>query len=243
MTIHFERQKFGRVLLISRDFAATQQLAEVIERHEMSVEVSMDIASAWYKLNHRKYEAVLVDAQFGRKSLDVLQQIRLSAANRTAVTFAITTGQEDTGQALKHGFSFALERPLTADCIAHTLRVAYGLIVRERRRYFRCPIVVPAVLSRKGAPEIYARTINISEGGLAIHSSDRLEPGWETNIEFTLNDPKLRIRSDSRVCWQSENGNAGLSFVAMCFDLTSALSQWLALKLEEELPSYEMTEV
>ena len=44
-----------------------------------------------------------------------LQQIRNSASNRTAVTFAITSDQNDTSFALKQGFSFVLEHPLSPE--------------------------------------------------------------------------------------------------------------------------------
>ena len=232
-----DRQKLGRVLLASRDGTATGQVRDAMQARELMVDVSIDLSSAWEKLNRRKYEALVVDCALDHRAFTFLQQVRACPANRTSVTFAITDDQQDTGLALRHGYAFALERPLTTESIAHTLRVAYGLIVRERRRYFRYSIVVPAVLSRKGTSEIYGRTINISEGGLALQTSVRLESGSETSVEFTLADPKLRIKTDAKVCWNNDDGKTGLSFVGMPFDLTSALNQWLALKLERELPS------
>ncbi|HZP62953.1 MAG TPA: PilZ domain-containing protein [Terriglobales bacterium] len=241
MITEADRQKLGRALVASRDGAATDQIGEAMRAHEMFVDVSMDLASAWDKLSRRKYEALVVDCSLDHRAFSFLQQVRNCAANRTAVTFAITDDQRDTGLALKHGYAFALERPLSAESISHTLRVAYGLIVRERRRYFRYPVMVPAVLSRKGSSEIYGRTINISEGGLALHTSIALEAGLEASLEFTLPDPKLRIKTDARVCWYNDDGKTGLSFVGMAFDLTSALNQWLALKLEQELPVHKMT--
>jgi len=51
--------------------------------------------------------------------------------------------------ALKLGSSFALERPITFDSLRNTLQAAYGMIVRERRRYFRYPISVPAAVSKR----------------------------------------------------------------------------------------------
>lgn len=181
---------------------------------------------------------MIVDLSFGHQATYFLQQIRNSASNRTAISFAITTNQDDTTLALKHGFSFVLERPLTAESIAHTLRVAYGMIVRERRRYFRYPTVVPAVLQRGEAPEIYARTINVSEGGIAICTLMPLTAGSEANVEFTLVDPKLMIKAEGNVCWQNANGEVGLSFSFMPLDIASALQQWLALKLEKRLPKH-----
>jgi hypothetical protein len=165
-----------------------------------------------------------------------LQQIRISASNRTAVTFALTSSPEDTARALKQGFHFALERPLTPDSISHTLRAAYGLIVRERRRYFRFPVSVPATLNRKAAAEVYGLTINISECGMALWTSTPLTPGSEGTAQFTLPDPAVPITAESRVCWSNEKGEMGLSFLFLPYDMASELQAWLARKLEEGLP-------
>jgi CheY-like chemotaxis protein len=226
----------GTVLIISRDDIASQQISDVLQEHALSPEISFDISSALDRLARHKYEALVVDLFLGTQVGACLEQIRISASNRTAVTFAISSSEDDIGDALKQGFNFVLERPLSHDSISHTLKVAYGLIVRERRRYFRFPVSVPVVLNRKTAPEVYGRTINISERGVALRASIPLDPGSEGTAQFTLPDPPLAITAESRVCWSNEKGEVGLSFLFLPFDLASELQAWLAQKLEEEIP-------
>lgn len=235
--MQYDSQKIGRVLVVSRDLSASRQISEAMQESGLSVENSIDLSAAFDRLNRRKFEAIVVDLSFGPKATYFLQQIHSSASNRTAVTFALTNDQEDTSLALKQGFGFVLERPLTSEMIGHTLKVAYGMIVRERRRYFRYPIGVPAVLQQNNT-EIYARTINVSEGGMAIRMSTPYLVRSEAHVEFTLTDPKLLIRADGRVCWNNENGDVGLSFGFIPLDTASALQQWLALKLEKQLPRH-----
>jgi CheY-like chemotaxis protein len=234
----YDSQKVGRVLIVSRDFVASRYIGDSMQQNGLSVENSVDLSAASERLSRRKFEAIVVDLSFGHSAVYFMQQIRNSPSNRTVVTFAITNDQEDISLALKHGFSFVLERPLTAESIANTLKVAYGMIVRERRRYFRHPTVVPAVLQRKEASEVYVRTINVSEGGIAINTLIPLAVGLQVNIEFTLRDPKLMIKADGKVCWQNANGDAGLAFGFIPFDMASGLQQWLSLKLELQLPSH-----
>ena len=93
-------------------------------------------------------------------------------SNRTAVAFAITSSSVETAYALKAGSSFALDRPLTFESLRHTLQAAYGMIVRERRCYFRYPISVPAAASKKGELEIFGETVNVSERGVAFSGSN-----------------------------------------------------------------------
>jgi len=228
--------KVARGLLVSRDYEASRQISDTMQEHGLSVEASIDVSVASQKLSRQKYEVVLIDLALGPKAIFLHQELRNSTSNRTTVTFALTTDKDNTALALKQGFSFVLERPITSESIWHTLKVAYGLIVRERRRYFRYPTVVPAVLSRKAEPEIYARTINVSEGGIAVRTSMPLALDTQVTVEFTLLDPRLRIKAKSKVCWHTENGT-GLAFVFIRSDMAAALQQWLALKLEQQLPA------
>lgn len=231
-----ETRSVGTVLIVSPDGIATGQISEVLQEHALSVAVSTDPSIATHRLNHHKFEAVVVDSALELQAVTCFRQLRASALNRTAIAFALTRGSEETAAALRQGFSFVFERPLTPDSISRTLKVAYGLIVRERRRYFRYPVTVPVVLSRKNAPEVFGRTVNVSENGMALSSSAALERGSEGTVQFTLAEPSLQITVESKVCWNDEKGNAGLQFLFLPSDLASHLQAWLAQKLEEELP-------
>ena len=233
---HTDAQKLGSVLLVSGDVPASRLITHALEASALSVELSAGLSDALDRLSHHKFEALVVDFSLADQATACLQQVRSSALNRTAITFAITSSSDETARALKQGFGFVFERPLTADSVSHTLKVAYGLIVRERRRYFRFPVSVPAVLSRKAESEVYARTLNVSECGVALSTSVPLPPGSEGTVQFTLPDPSLRISADAKVCWNNEDGEAGLSFLFLPFDLASELQAWLAQKLEEQLP-------
>ncbi len=226
----------GKALIVSEDAMATRQLAEAMQELALSVEVCLKIGDALDRVSHSKLEVGVVDFAMGNQATLLLEQIRASDSNRTAITFAITGGSVETASALKAGSSFVLQRPLTPESIRHTLRAAYGLIVRERRRYFRYPISVPAAATRKGEPEVFGRTINISERGMALSTSTPLMPGTELKIQCTLPNPHLDLTADCKVCWHNDQGHAGLLFLFLPANLGSELQSWLARKLEEQLP-------
>lgn len=226
----------GKALIVSEDAATTRQLAEAMQELALQVEVCLKIGDALDRVNHSKLEVGVIDFLLGTQATLFLEQLRASASNRTAITFAITSGSVETASALKAGSSFVLQRPLTFESIRHTLNAAYGLIVRERRRYFRYPISVPAAASRKGESEVFGRTINISERGMALSTSTPLMPGSELKIQFTLPNPHLDVTADCKVCWHNDQGQAGLSFLFLPANLGTELQTWLARKLEEQLP-------
>ena len=231
----------GTVLLVSRDEIASRQVTDAMQQLGVSVEVCVDISAAADRLSRHKFEGVVIDLALGdqglvNQGLVCLEHVRASASNRTAVIFTLTSSSQENAHALKAGSSFVLQRPLTSESIGHTLKVAYGSIMRERRRYFRYPVVVPVVLNRKMAPAVFGQTVNISECGMALTTLTPLAPGSEATAQFTLPDPLLRITAESKVCWNNEKGEVGLSFHFLPFDCASQLQSWVAQKLEKQLP-------
>ena len=226
----------GTALVVSEDAVATRQLAEAMQELALSVEVCVKVPDALDRVNHSKLEVAVIDFSLGNQATTVLQQLRSSPSNRTAITFAITRSSAETAYALKAGSSFALERPLTFDSVRHTLQAAYGLIVRERRRYFRYPISIPAAARRKGESEVFGKTVNVSERGIAFIGSTPLMPGSEVTMQFTVTEPRIAMTVECKVCWTNDKGQSGLSFQFLSSDLSSEWQAWLARKLEEQLP-------
>jgi len=223
----------GRTLLVSQDPTIIAELTECMGRFAISTEVCADLDIAFGLLNQQKFEAVIVDLKLGQQSSALLEKVRLSPANRTAVTFAIT---DSGGQVPKsEATNFVMERLLSPSSVERMLRAAYGMIVRERRRYFRCPVELPAEILENGA-EVHCQTMNISEGGLAVSTTVPLKPGGRVGVQFTLPDQSIEFIAKSEISWYDERSRAGLQFMALAPDLQSELNGWLARRLEESLP-------
>jgi CheY-like chemotaxis protein len=222
----------GRVLLVCDDSAAIRELTEGMEQFAITTEVCVDVDMALRLLNRKKFEAIIVD--FGlAQAHEMLHQIRLSPSNRTAVTFAI----RDPTKAARFETqpNFVMEKPLSTNSVGRTLKAAFGLIVRERRRSFRCHVEIPAAIQANGE-EVNCQLVNISEGGMAIAEAPSLKPGAQVRVLFTLPGELLRFKIESEVCWYDEKGRAGLRSLIIPSDQKSILQGWLAAKLEEDLP-------
>ncbi len=225
----------GSALVVSNDAATIKQLSVSMQQLAMSPEVCFEVPTALGLLNQRKFEAVIVDLQLGDQAKAVLEKIRISPSNRTAVIFTISDSEAETAVAFKAGSNFVLRRPLSRDSIDRSLKVAYGLIVRERRRYFRCPVEIPAAIRRPDMPEVHGQTLNISEGGIAITTSVSLKTGVQVQVQFTLPGHESRFAVESTICWCKE-GYLGLQFISLPPQLASELQEWLSRRLEESLP-------
>lgn len=222
-------------LVVSRDSAAIQQLSESMQELAMSPVVCAEVPDALDLLSRRKFEAIIVDLEVGDQANSVVEKVRLSPANRTAVIFTISDSDAETASAFKAGANFVLRRPLSPIAVDKNLKIAYGLIVRERRRYFRCPVEIPARISGPAELEIHGQTLNISEGGTAISTPVVLGTGIKVKVEFTLPGGRAKFAAEAAVCWSKDN-YLGLQFVSLSPNLASELQEWLARRLEQSLP-------
>ena len=226
----------GTALVVSTDGGTIQQFNHALQELSISPDVCREPAAAQRLLNCRKFDAVIVDLELGGPAATVLNEVRLSPSNRTAVTFLIGRGSE-TAAEVRRQSSFVFERPLSASSIRRTLKPAYGLILRERRRYFRCPLAIPVAISRTGLPPVQCQSSNLSEGGMAVSTFVPLRPGEKVLVEFTLPGQSEPFSIESTVCWW-KTGHLGVRFVSFPPGRTSELQAWLAEKLEQMLPEY-----
>ena len=225
----------GSLLLVSNDPKTVQLLRECLQQFALAVEVSADPALALQRLEQRKFEGVIADRQLGEAADMLIKQVRLSPANRTAVTFAISEVGKSAGKPDVEA-NFSIQRPLSAESVLRTVKAAYGMIVRERRRYFRCPVKIPVEIRKQGE-QIQCEARNLSEGGLAVNTAVPLRPGSQVGVQFSLPGLPTELLAESEICWYDEQSAAGLQFLWLSVNHQSELQGWLSKKLEETLPA------
>jgi c-di-GMP-binding flagellar brake protein YcgR len=109
--------------------------------------------------------------------------------------------------------------------------------VRERRRYFRCPIKTAVLIHRVDLPEARCMAVNISEGGMEIASAPQsVALGMKVQVEFTLPCPLVRVKAICEIRWRSRRNHAGLQFLVMSLEQRCDVQEWLANRLEQILP-------
>jgi DNA-binding response OmpR family regulator len=225
----------GSALLVSDDVATIKPLSELMHQLAISTEVCAEVAVAPGLVSRRQFGAIVVDLHLGDQAQRLLKMVRRSSSNRTAVVFAISESDAEAADAFRDGSNFVLRRPLSTCMIEQSLRAAYGLILREQRRYFRCPLDVPTILRRPGMQEALGRTVNISEGGIAVVTELSLKPGAEVQVELTLPGYDFQFAAKSTICWCRE-GIIGLRFSSLSAILHTELREWLSRRLEQSLP-------
>ncbi len=225
----------GKVLLVSNDAIASKQLTDSMQRFALLPELCSEVPSALERLNRAKFEAVIVDFRLGSQAGAILEAARHSPSNKHAVLFTVSDSELETAGAFRARSTFILRRPLSAASIDLSLRAAYGLIVRESRRYFRCPVEVPVAILTAATQTVHGRTVNVSEGGMSIATAASLEPSEPVRLQFALPGDEFQFELESTVCWAKEQG-AGLQFTSSSLLGIAKLKAWLSRRLEETFP-------
>ncbi len=224
----------GRALLVSNDSIVIGQLESGMQRFAIAVEVCPDLPTAASLINTRKFEAIVVDLGLGEQSMHVLEHVRFSPSNQSSVTFAVVDSEAAADARFQPNFIIA--KPLTESLIGSVLKAALGLIIRDYRRYFRCPLTVPVRIRLESMAEIPCEMMNISEGGLAVTTVVRFQPGARVKTEFTLPGEATNFSLDAETCWCDNKGRAGLHFRSVSSEQRRLLQSWLSQKIEQGIP-------
>jgi hypothetical protein len=224
-------------LLVSENQPTILAVTAALQRLAVATKVCLDARSARRLLDNKKFEAIMVDFDLGENAPQLLSRARKSTSNAMVPTIAITRTQSELSLAHAVGTNFIVQRPFTSETLNHTLGASYGLVLRERRRYFRCPVRTRALLRRASMKEAPCKVSNVSEGGMSLSSVPaHLTAGMGVTVNFALPGCRGTFAAVCEVRWRGKNGRAGLRFILMPLDQRCDLQDWLARKLEQMLP-------
>lgn len=224
----------GTALIVSGDNAITTLLKPALERVAIASQVCDEVQTCVRLVSCRRFEAAFIDFNLEEDAMRAITAIRSGPSTRTSVIIAITSDSGQSNRAFSYGVHFVLQQPISQSSVDGILRAAFGLIVRERRRYFRCPIDVGIVAQRRTEGAWSARTANISEDGICIVAPVPLKPGESLELDFTL-PTGAEISVESDVQWSDDKGRTGLKFIRMRQDSRSDLQHWLTNELDKQL--------
>jgi len=220
-------------IILSRDENALRVFKRLFTDMSIELTVFANSGEALQAIAHHKYDAVVVDCDDVPDARDVLEALRTGRSNRSAIAFALLNGQTTMKQANALGANFVLDKPLINDRVARSVRAAHGLIMRERRRYYRHELNISMNVAM-GSREMGAVLINLSEGGCAIRPTSSMLAGPVT-FKFTLPETTLNILGHGEVAWNKPDGSIGIRFTQIDARSKPTFDVWLTERAEREL--------
>lgn len=216
-----------QALLLSNDLEVHRTIRRVLDAANIDLDLSNNADHARQILLRRKYDALLVDCDDMPHGPQILQELRLGKSNKSCIAFALVNGKTNIQQAFEMGANFVLDKPIALDRATRSVRAAQGLIMRERRRYHRHLVkATGAILVDQGA-ELPLNITNISQGGISIECSRRLDEGGAARIKLHLPGTKRSLDIKGEVAWSTPEGRAGIRFQVLSAEAKKELDIWL----------------
>jgi CheY-like chemotaxis protein len=218
-----------RSLLLSQDAELIEIMQQALADLGIGVEVYPTAPWAGEDISEHRFDAVIIDFEVSGAS-EFLRGVRTSPSNTHTLTFAIVNSDFGLPAAFAMGANLALQKPISLEAARSSLRAAYGLIMQERRRYFRYPIETLVTVKPDEHTSIMATTMNISEGGMALKCDCELLLNGLVRLEFSLPGGKEKLEARAVVVWKDSVGRVGVRFEKLSVNHRIRLSEWLTLQ-------------
>jgi c-di-GMP-binding flagellar brake protein YcgR len=214
-------------LLLCADEKVVRVLRRTLGDLDIGAEVCGDSDSALRKLTRQRFEAIIVDC-IGEGSSAVLRSARSAPCNRQAVAVAIVDASIGLKAMFEVGAHFVLYKPVSSERAKASFRAARALMKSERRRNARVPIEIPVVMRSRGpGGNMKVTSVDLSEGGMAVHVSGRCQPNGRWQIAFTLPGAETSMELAAEFAWEGTGAQAGLHFLNVPTEATNQLREWL----------------
>ena len=223
-----------RALIVCPDAETLAVLVEELQKIEVASIACGTQLDALDLLWQERFDAVLVDCDSLPNGMELVKLVRL-ASGRTAVLLSLITGEAGKKKAFDQGANLVLEKPVTAQSAAPTLRAARSLMITDQRRYFRLAVEFDVHLHSEQSPplDLTVKTTDVSVGGMALRVPQPLQVGRILEASFKPAGMETSVHADAEVAWSDARGACGVRFVHLSLDERCAFEKWLTAELQK----------
>ena len=214
-------------MVVSRDWQEVSVLECILGGLHMDVAVEAEPQQAMSRLNKSKIDALIVDCDLNGSTQFLRELQRME--NRPSTTPLVIMGAPQSRTSLDEtGALFAFEKPISVEQAVRTLSAARSMIVDGRLRYHRAGLEIPVAVSCKGRKQNQAILVNVSQGGMQLHTDLPVATCKPLQIAFELPGARSPLKAQAEVAWQDQRGNVGVRFVKLTPKQQRTLQLWLA---------------
>ena len=214
-------------MVVSRDWQEVSVLECILGGLKIDVAIEKEPQRALERLGKSKIDALIVDCDLNGSS-QFLRQVQQASKGQSAIPLVIMGARQRTPSLDATGALFAFQKPISVEQAVRTFTAARSMILDGRLRYHRAGLEVPVSLKSKGRKAVEGYLLNISQGGMLIHSHLPVDLESTLELSFTLPGPKVEMKAQAKVAWHDEKGNAGIRFVKIARKQERMLELWLA---------------
>lgn len=210
-------------MVVSRDWPEVSVLECILGSLHIGVDIEPEPERARAKLAKSKVDALIVDCDL-EGSTKFLHGLN---GTLNSVPLVILSSKKSRGQFDEADAAFVFEKPISVEQAVHTLSAARNLILDGRLRYHRHTLQIPVTVTHGGNKRLKAELLNLSQGGVAIHSDPPVTLNGTVQLEFALPGSDAPLKVGGQVVW-SKQGNTGIQFADVKQSVKRDLHLWLA---------------
>jgi CheY-like chemotaxis protein len=205
-----------KLMVVDHDTTTLALVEGVFCSHGVNVYTQRDGAQAVAPIVEEKFDGFLLEVNLpNTDGCQLSHWIRQSSRNGRAPIIHMTTRPDPQimHRAFQAGGTFFLVKPLDRGRLMRLFRSTSGIMLQERRRYWRIPLSVPSQCS-VGTRELSGCSIrNLSVTGVLLECEGPLPPGTKVYLVFALapSDP-YPISVGGTVVRIDGCGHAGIRF-------------------------------
>ena len=214
-------------MVLSRDWQEVSVLECILGGLHMDVAVEDEPQRAMARITKSKVDALIVDCDLNGSS-QFLHQLQREEKRSNTVPLVIMGGPHCNRSLEDTGALFAFEKPISVEQAVRTLSAARSMILDGRLRYHRAGLQVPVSLNYRGRKQTEGHLVNLSQGGMQIHTGNQIEFEKPLQVAFDLPGARSGLKVQAEKVWQDKHGNLGIRFVKVAPRQHRTLQLWLA---------------
>jgi hypothetical protein len=180
-----------------------------------------------------KFEAVLLDMPHPDAAVEAINMVRNGKVNRYSIILSFVADGQSASAAWLSGANFTIRRSRD---VRNDLRKAFqsvhGLMLREKRRYYRQPVSIDAEFLCDGR-RITGKMVDISERGACIECALPV-PKQLFRVQFLLPGSAQPLNIEAVPAW-TRGKKTGIQFTSLDEASRSTLCQWLLSQLDPKV--------
>ena len=218
-------------MVVSRDWLEVSVLECILGGLHMDVAVEDKPEKALARLSKSKIDALIVDCDLNGSS-QLLRQLQAPEKQANTVPLVIMGARHSVGNLDQTGALFAFEKPISVENAVRTLSAARNMIVDGRLRYHRTGVEIPVSVRSKGQEPKDAHLVNVSQGGLQVHTDHFIDADTALQVHFELPGARAALKAQAEVVWRDNCGNVGMRFTKVPQPQQRTLQLWLAQQFQ-----------
>jgi CheY-like chemotaxis protein len=208
-----------RILVVDDDPQMLNMLGEVLANLGSEPRLVQSSRQAAEIINKEKFDGVFLD--WFMPELDGLQlaeRVRWSKTNSTCPMVMLTANQEPDAmrQCFRVGINFFLQKPATVERIENLVKAARDLMLQERLRYQRIPLLAPVRCQwqvQDYEQSARGESINLSTSGLLARLDTEPPAGALVHLSFQLPGEGAPFTATACAVRHAGSGQVGFRFV------------------------------